>query len=91
MPNREGKKVAKRQGEVVRDLCSVLRRMPGKGLSRDTDAVDLLERLLDVDRAVPAGGAEGAAAARAHQSRQSQSQPSVRKRVRARQGKVTAW
>ena len=49
VPNREGKKVAKRQGEVVRDLCSVLRRMPGKGLSRDTDAVDLLERLLDVD------------------------------------------
>ena len=40
VPNREGRKVAKRQGEVVRDLCSVLRRMPGKGLSRDGDAVD---------------------------------------------------
>ena len=59
VPNREGKKVAKRQGEVVRDLCSVLRRMPGKGLSRDTDAVDLLERLLDVD---PASRASPAAA-----------------------------
>ena len=59
VPNREGRKVAKRQGEVVRDLCSVLRRMPGKGLSRDTDAVDLLERLLDVD---PASRASPAAA-----------------------------
>ena len=57
VPNREGKKVAKRQGEVVRDLCSVLRRMPGKGLSRDTDAVDLLERLLDVDPATRASPA----------------------------------
>ena len=57
VPNREGKKVAKRQGEVVRDLCSVLRRMPGKGLSRDTDAVELLERLLDVDPATRASPA----------------------------------
>ena len=57
VPNREGRKVAKRQGEVVRDLCSVLRRMPGKGLSRDVDAVDLLERLLDVDPATRASPA----------------------------------
>ena len=61
VPNREGKKVAKKQREVVVDLCAVLRRMPGKGLSRDVDAVGLLERLLAADSSTRASPADARA------------------------------
>ena len=44
--NREGAKIARRQVEIADDVPAALKAMPGKGVSRDKDAMDLLAKLL---------------------------------------------
>lgn len=46
VPNRDGAKIARRQAEIAKDVPAALKRMPGKGISRDADAMDLLTKLL---------------------------------------------
>ena len=45
-PSRDGAKIARRQLEIAKDVKAALQKMPGKGISRDPEAMDLLTRLL---------------------------------------------
>ena len=49
VPHREGAKIARRQMDIAKDVPGALKKMPGKGVSRDKDAMDLLGRMLCVN------------------------------------------
>ena len=49
VPHREGAKIARRQIDIAKDVPGALKKMPGKGVSRDKDAMDLLGRMLCVN------------------------------------------